>query len=116
MRVPVGVSEAEQARLYPNSGLEPSRRIPRSLLPLVLPTAANLTHARKLHVSHAVPLWDALILAAAIAASRAAARYRFRSSAVEDTNTIGTGDRGSTFFMESTVLRKSSIYESSPCT
>lgn len=38
------------------------------LLPLVLPTAANLTHARKLHVSHAVSLWDALILAACVGA------------------------------------------------
>ena len=40
----------------------------QDLLPLVLPTAANLTHARELHVSHAVPLWDALILAACVEA------------------------------------------------
>jgi predicted nucleic acid-binding protein len=40
----------------------------RSLLQLVLPTASNLTHARELHVAHAVSLWDALILAACIQA------------------------------------------------
>ncbi|HSY47905.1 MAG TPA: PIN domain-containing protein [Thermoanaerobaculia bacterium] len=40
----------------------------RDLFPLVLPTAANLTHARELHASHAVSLWDALILAACVAA------------------------------------------------
>ncbi|HYI10125.1 MAG TPA: PIN domain-containing protein [Thermoanaerobaculia bacterium] len=38
----------------------------RDLLPLVLPTAANLTHARRLHVDHGVSLWDALILAACV--------------------------------------------------
>ena len=38
----------------------------RDLLPLVLPTAANLTHARELHIQHAVSLWDALILAACV--------------------------------------------------
>jgi len=36
----------------------------QDLLPLVLPTAANLTHARELHLAHGVSLWDALILAA----------------------------------------------------
>jgi predicted nucleic acid-binding protein len=40
----------------------------RDLFPLVLPTAANLTHARELHVLHAVSLWDALILAACVEA------------------------------------------------
>lgn len=40
----------------------------RDLLPLVLPTAANLTYARELHVSHGVSLWDALILAACVEA------------------------------------------------
>lgn len=40
----------------------------RDLLPLVLPTAANLTHARELHLAHAVSLWDALILAACVEA------------------------------------------------
>lgn len=36
----------------------------RDLFPLVLPAAANLTHARELHVAHSVSLWDSLILAA----------------------------------------------------
>jgi predicted nucleic acid-binding protein len=40
----------------------------RELLPLVIPTAANLTHARELHVVHFVSLWDALILAACVEA------------------------------------------------
>ncbi|HXH37449.1 MAG TPA: PIN domain-containing protein [Thermoanaerobaculia bacterium] len=40
----------------------------RDLFPLVLPTAANLTHARELHVLHDVSLWDALILAACVEA------------------------------------------------
>ncbi len=40
----------------------------RALFPLVLPTAANLTHARELHVLHGVSLWDALILAACVEA------------------------------------------------
>jgi len=40
----------------------------RDLLPLVLPTAANLTHARELHVLRGVSLWDALILAACVEA------------------------------------------------
>jgi predicted nucleic acid-binding protein len=40
----------------------------RELFPLVLPTAANLTHARELHVLHSVSLWDALILAACVEA------------------------------------------------
>jgi predicted nucleic acid-binding protein len=35
----------------------------RDLLPLVLPTAANLIRAKELHVLHGVSLWDALILA-----------------------------------------------------
>lgn len=38
------------------------------LLPLALPTAANLTHARELHIVHGVSLWDALILAACLEA------------------------------------------------
>ncbi len=38
----------------------------QDLLPLVLPTAANLTHARELHVAHGCSLWDALILAACV--------------------------------------------------
>lgn len=40
----------------------------RELLPLVLPTAANLTYARELHVSYGVSLWDSLILAACVEA------------------------------------------------
>jgi len=40
----------------------------RDLFPLVLPTAANLTHARELHVLRGVSLWDALILAACVEA------------------------------------------------
>jgi len=40
----------------------------RELFTLVLPTAANLTHARELHAAHSVPLWDALILAACVEA------------------------------------------------
>jgi predicted nucleic acid-binding protein len=40
----------------------------RDLFPLVLPTAANLTRARELHVVHGVSLWDALILAACVEA------------------------------------------------
>jgi predicted nucleic acid-binding protein len=40
----------------------------QDLLPLVLPTAANLTHARVLHILHGVSLWDALILAACLEA------------------------------------------------
>lgn len=36
----------------------------QDLLPLVLPSPANLTHARELHIRHRVSLWDALILAA----------------------------------------------------
>jgi predicted nucleic acid-binding protein len=38
----------------------------QDLLPLVLPSAANLTHARELHIRHGVSLWDALILAACL--------------------------------------------------
>ena len=38
----------------------------QDLLPLVLPTAANLTDARELHIVHGVSLWDALILAACV--------------------------------------------------
>ena len=38
------------------------------MFPLVLPTAANVTHARELHAAHSVPLWDALILAACVEA------------------------------------------------
>jgi predicted nucleic acid-binding protein len=40
----------------------------RDLLPLVLPSAANLTRARELHILHGVSLWDALILAACLEA------------------------------------------------
>ena len=40
----------------------------RELLRLVLPTAANLTRARAMHVQQGVSLWDALILAACIEA------------------------------------------------
>lgn len=40
----------------------------RDLLPLVLPSATNLTHAKELHVAHHISLWDALILAACIEA------------------------------------------------
>ena len=40
----------------------------RELLTLVLPTAANLVHAKELHVAHSVSLWDALILAACVEA------------------------------------------------
>ncbi|MEA2235352.1 MAG: hypothetical protein QOC81_76 [Thermoanaerobaculia bacterium] len=40
----------------------------QELLPLVLPAAANLTHARDLHILHGVSLWDALILAACLEA------------------------------------------------
>lgn len=40
----------------------------QDLLPLILPAATNLTRARELHVSHAVSLWDALILAACVEA------------------------------------------------
>ena len=36
----------------------------QDLLPLVLPTAANLVRAKELHVSRGASLWDALILAA----------------------------------------------------
>ena len=36
----------------------------QDLLPLVLPTAANLARAKELHVSRGAALWDALILAA----------------------------------------------------
>jgi predicted nucleic acid-binding protein len=38
----------------------------QELLPLVLPSAANLTHARELHIRYGVSLWDALILAACV--------------------------------------------------
>jgi len=38
----------------------------QDLLPLVLPSAANLTHARELHTQRGVSLWDALILAACL--------------------------------------------------
>jgi predicted nucleic acid-binding protein len=40
----------------------------RDVFPLVLPGAANLTHARELHESRGVSLWDALILAACVEA------------------------------------------------
>jgi predicted nucleic acid-binding protein len=40
----------------------------RDLLRLVLPTDANLTRARELHVVRGTPLWDALILAACVEA------------------------------------------------
>jgi predicted nucleic acid-binding protein len=40
----------------------------RDVLPLVLPSAANLAHARELHILHGVSLWDALILAACLEA------------------------------------------------
>jgi predicted nucleic acid-binding protein len=38
----------------------------QDLLPLVLPSPANLTHARELHILNGVSLWDALILAACL--------------------------------------------------
>jgi len=38
----------------------------QDLLPLVLPSRANLTYARELHIVHGVSLWDALILAACL--------------------------------------------------
>jgi predicted nucleic acid-binding protein len=38
----------------------------RDVLPLILPSATNLTHARELHIRHTVSLWDALILAACL--------------------------------------------------
>ena len=40
----------------------------QDLLPLVLPTAANLTQARELHVARGVSLWDALVIAACLEA------------------------------------------------
>ena len=40
----------------------------QDLLPLVLPTAANLVRAKELHVSRGASLWDALILAACVEA------------------------------------------------
>ena len=40
----------------------------QDLLPLVLPTAANLARAKELHVSRGASLWDALILAACVEA------------------------------------------------
>jgi predicted nucleic acid-binding protein len=40
----------------------------RDLLRLVLPTDANLTRGRELHVVRGTPLWDALILAACVEA------------------------------------------------
>jgi predicted nucleic acid-binding protein len=67
MRIPVGVSQVEQTRLTPTQAWNRLTEF-QDLLPLVLPTAANLTHARELHVSHAVPLRDALILAACVEA------------------------------------------------
>lgn len=38
------------------------------MLTLVLPTDANLTRAKELHVTRGVSLWDALILAACVEA------------------------------------------------
>src|SRR5690349_9404892 len=38
----------------------------RDLMPLVLPTAANLARAKDLHLTRQTPLWDALILAACV--------------------------------------------------
>lgn len=40
----------------------------QDLFPLVVPASTNLTRARELHISRAVSLWDALILAACIEA------------------------------------------------
>ena len=40
----------------------------RDLLPLVLPTAANLARAKELHIARGASLWDALILAACVEA------------------------------------------------
>ena len=38
----------------------------RDLLPLILPTAANLARAKELHISRGTSLWDALIIAACV--------------------------------------------------
>ncbi|MDP9193721.1 MAG: PIN domain-containing protein [Acidobacteriota bacterium] len=40
----------------------------QDVLPLVLPVATNLEHAKELNVTHAVSLWDALIIAACVEA------------------------------------------------
>jgi predicted nucleic acid-binding protein len=40
----------------------------RDLLPLVLPTDANLARAKELHLTRGASLWDALILAACVEA------------------------------------------------
>lgn len=40
----------------------------QDLLPLVLPTDANLARAKELHISRGASLWDALILAACVEA------------------------------------------------
>jgi len=40
----------------------------QDLLPLVLPTDANLVRAKALHLARGVSLWDALILAACVEA------------------------------------------------
>jgi predicted nucleic acid-binding protein len=40
----------------------------QDLLPLVLPTDANLTRAKDLHISRGASLWDALILSACVEA------------------------------------------------
>jgi predicted nucleic acid-binding protein len=40
----------------------------RDLLPLVLPTDANLSRAKELHLARGASLWDALILAACVKA------------------------------------------------
>jgi predicted nucleic acid-binding protein len=40
----------------------------RDLLPLVLPTDANLPRAKELHLARGASLWDALILAACVEA------------------------------------------------
>lgn len=38
----------------------------QDLMPLVLPTDANLVRAKDLHLTRQTPLWDALILAACV--------------------------------------------------
>jgi hypothetical protein len=65
MRIPGGVAQAEQTRVYANAGVEPTRRIPGPS-PARTAVSGNLTHARELHIRHGVSLWDALILAACL--------------------------------------------------
>lgn len=67
MRIPRSVSEAEQTRFNPTQAWNRLTEF-QEILPLVLPSAANLSRARQMHLAQGVSLWDALILAACLEA------------------------------------------------